>query len=89
MKKRALLVSLLVASVLFIATVSPAFADGPAYGKNFSSACGATWGQIVSAGQPRDENSAHYRQGYAGGVQGIMNNPDALAFHAAALCPGS
>jgi hypothetical protein len=89
MNKRVLLISLLALSVLFASTAAPAFADGKAYGKDFKDACGATWGEIVSQGQPRDEGSTHYRQGYKGGVQGIMNNPDALAFHAGALCPGN
>jgi hypothetical protein len=89
MNKRVVLISLLVLSVMLFSTAAPAFAEGKAYGKDFKEACGATWGEIVSQGQPRDEGSAHYRQGYKGGVQGIMNNLDALLFHANALCPGS
>lgn len=84
MKK--LIIGTAAAVALTLGAAAPASAEGNAYGKNFAQACGSTWGEIVSNGQPRSEGSAHYRSGYQGGVQGIMNNPEALAFHAAALC---
>jgi len=85
MKK--MIVGAVAAVTLTFGVAAPATAGGNGYGKGFSDACGATWGEIVANGQPRAEGSAHYRSGYKGGVQGIMNNPEALAFHAAALCP--
>jgi hypothetical protein len=84
MKK--LIIGTAAAAALTLSVSAPAMAEGNGYGKTFTQACGSTWGEIVSNGQPRSEGSAHYRSGYKGGVQGIVNNPEALAFHAAALC---
>ena len=84
MKK--ILVGAAVAVFLTLGVAAPGMAEGKAYGKNFTAACGSTWGDIVSNGQPRTPTSTHYRMGYKGGLQGIMNDPGALAFHAEALC---
>ena len=84
MKK--LIIGSAAAAALALSLSTPAQAEGNGYGKTFTEACGSTWGEIVSNGQPRTEGSAHYRSGYQGGVQGIVNDPAVLAFHAAALC---
>ena len=89
MKLRIKIAAVVVAGTATLGLMAgPASADSHSkgYGKNFTEACGSTWGEIVANGQPRSESSAHYRMGYKGGVQGIMNDADALAFHAAALC---
>ena len=52
-------------------------------GSTFNTACGKTFGQLISAAKSTG-SSAH--RNYAGGVQSIVNNPEVLAIHAALLC---
>jgi hypothetical protein len=75
---------LVAAATLAAATVAVGAGSASAgNGSTFNGACGKTFGQLISAAK---STGTATHPNYAGGVQAIVNNPEALAIHAALLC---
>jgi hypothetical protein len=76
-----ILIGTAAAALFTVGAAVPAAAGEKGYGATFNAACGKSFGQVVAAGQPRTEDSAHYRSGYKGGVQGLLNSGAVLDAH--------
>lgn len=69
------------AALFTVGAVVPAAAGDKGNGATFKAACGKSFGQVVSAGQPRTEDSTHYRSGYKGGLNALLSDEGVLVAH--------